>query len=288
MNPLESRGSLRCAEDQSPTVATLLEIPVRDRLDAAALGHFATIHVDSLTSVFRTVREQPVEAVLVSPSLIRHDQLPAVAELTRQFPDVPAVATVSQHDRLATERLLQLGTYGVREVVDLTVPDGWNKLRDLVAQRGGRTATRVMGALNSALSGATVEVRYFFEVLVHVAPRLTSVKALARELRVVPSTLMSRFFRASLPAPKTYLATMRLLYAAALLRSPGLSIADVAYQLQYSSPQSFGRHVRTMMSLTAGEFRYRFTFAAMLVRYTERFVAPYQATFQSFYPLQAA
>ncbi|OYV66306.1 MAG: hypothetical protein B7Z72_11575, partial [Gemmatimonadetes bacterium 21-71-4] len=241
MTATESRASRGCAEERAPAVATLLEIPVRDRLDAAFLGHFATIHTDSLSGIFRTVREQPVEAVLVSPSLIRHDELPAVAELTRQFPDVPAVAAVSRHDWLATERLLQLGTYGVREVVDLTVPDGWNKLRNLLAENGGRTATKILGAVNAALTGATTEVRYFFEVLVHVAPRLTSVRALACELHVLPSTLMSRFFRASLPAPKAYLVTMRLLYAAALLRSPGLSIADVAYQLQYSSPQSFGR-----------------------------------------------
>ena len=32
-------------------------------------------------------------------------------------------------------------------------------------------------------------------------------------------------------------------------------MADVAYRLEYSSPQSFGRHLRAMLGVTALEFR---------------------------------
>ena len=68
---------------------------------------------------------------------------------------------------------------------------------------------------------------------------------------------MSRFTRAGLPSPKTYLAAVRLLYAAQYFESDGLSIADVAYRLECSSPQSFGRHLRSMLGITAGAVKLR-------------------------------
>ena len=43
--------------------------------------------------------------------------------------------------------------------------------------------------------------------------------------------------------------------AARLLENAGLSIANVANQLEYSSPQSFGRHVKGMLGMTGQRFR---------------------------------
>ena len=80
---------------------------------------------------------------------------------------------------------------------------------------------------------------------------------------------MSRFARAGLPSPKNYLAAIRLLHAAFLFETAGLSVADVAYRLEYSSPQSFGRHLRAMLGLTALEFRRRFPFPLALERFVD-------------------
>ena len=41
-----------------------------------------------------------------------------------------------------------------------------------------------------------------------------------------------------------------LIRAARLFENPGLSVARVANHLDYSSPQSFGRHVRTVMRMS--------------------------------------
>jgi len=62
---------------------------------------------------------------------------------------------------------------------------------------------------------------------------------------------------------------MRLVHAAYLFSNPGLSVADVAYRLDYSSPQSFGRHLKAMLGVTAGEFRRRFPFDVSLERYVD-------------------
>jgi AraC-like DNA-binding protein len=100
------------------------------------------------------------------------------------------------------------------------------------------------------------------------------VRQLSRRLNVLPSTLMSRFFRARLPAPKKYLAFARLIRAARLFENPGLSISDVANHLDYSSPQSFGRHVRTVLHITAGEFRCTYDGDLMLDRFRRELIHP--------------
>jgi AraC-like DNA-binding protein len=98
---------------------------------------------------------------------------------------------------------------------------------------------------------------------------------------------MSRFARAGLPSPKNYLAAIRLLHASYLFETAGLSVADVSYRLEYSSPQSFGRHLRAMLGLTALEFRRRFPFPGALERFVELMLTPYLPVWRSFHPVAA-
>ncbi len=77
----------------------------------------------------------------------------------------------------------------------------------------------------------------------------------------------------------------RLVQAARLFENPGLSVANIADHLDYSSPQSFGRHVRTMLSMTAVTFRQRYDGEGMLQRFREELVLPYLGTLRSFNPL---
>src|SRR5512134_1507373 len=237
------------------TVCTVLPRDERPRIEAAGDGCFATLHADTVNEALVVARRARVDALVISVHSCRHEALPAVARLVRDFPSIPAVALVSRHDPRAGETLLQLGAHGVRAVIDCTEPAGWRRLRDLVGRPASPVTARVLERLVPALHGATAEARVFFEALARLAPVLPTVRAVARHLRHRPSTLMSRFYRAGLPSPKSYLAGMRLVHAAYLLESPGLSVADVAYRLDYSSPQSFGRHLRAMLGLSAGEYR---------------------------------
>lgn len=269
----------------SSMVATVVEPPERSRLEAGASGAFAVVHSETLREALRTVRERPVNAVLVSPRCVSRDQLSNLTTLVRGFPGVPTVAVLSRHDAVSSERLLHLGACGVVRVVDLSVRDGWQRLRDLVAQPAAPTASLMLAKVVPALGDASPSCRRYFEVLVQRAPGVTTVRALARRLGVGTSTFMSRFFRAGLPSPKRYLAAVRLVYAAGLLASPGLSIADVAYRLEYSSPQSFSRHLRTALGVTAGEFRKRYAFDAALEDFISRLIVPFRQRFRTFHPL---
>ncbi len=269
------------------TVATVLLPEERARVEAAGQDCFVALHGDTLDDAIRQVRRQRVDAVFLSVHRCDDAAFPRVAQFVREFPQVPAVALISRPDYEAPRRVLGLGASGVRAVVDVSVPAGWGRLRDLLQEPTSPVAARVMGALDRDIAGVPPDCRLFFEVVVRRAPELRTVRRLASALRVVPSSLMSRFYRTNLPSPKTYLAHARLLHAAYLFRNGGLSIADIANRLDYSSPQSFGRHLRALLGVTAGEFRRRLPFDAALCRFRERFVTPYRDRLLAFHPLGA-
>ena len=269
----------------SPTVAAVLLPGERPRVDAAGSGCFAVVHRDSIVDAVRVVRERPVDAVLVSVHRCEPAHVEALGQLVRDFPGIPTVALVSRHDDGASETLLRLGASGVREVVDVTSPSGWHRLRRVVGQPASRAVARIQAPLLDALGELPIDARLFLEALVRLAPEAPTVRLLAHRLAIRPSTLMSRFGRAGLPSPKNYLAAVRLLHAALLFETAGLSVADVAYRLEYSSPQSFGRHLRAMLGITASEFRRRFPFPTAIARFIERMIQPYAAVWREFHPL---
>jgi AraC-like DNA-binding protein len=268
-----------------PTIAAVLLPAERPRVEAAGQGCFTVLHRDSVPDAVRAVRERPVDGILVSVHRCSADAVPAVRRLVREFPGIPTVALVSNHDAAASEILLQLGATGLRQVVDVTAPAGWQRLRQLLAAPVTRAASRIQGPVLTELGEIPADLRLFFELLIRLAPEITTVRSLCRSCQVRPSTLMSRFARAGLPSPKAYLASVRLLHASHLLDATGRSIADVAYRLDYSSPQSFGRHVRAMLGITSLEFRRRFPFPVALARFMDLMLAPYRDVWPVFHPL---
>jgi len=136
-----------------------------------------------------------------------------------------------------------------------------------------------------ALGPLTAGSRRFWEELVRTAPETTTVRRLASALSVTPSTFVSRFVRCGLPSPKDHLVAVRLCHAAKLFDEGDLTIADVAYRLDYASPQSFGRHLRVVLGITPSEFRTRFPFCSVLQRFLDRFVRPNKETWRNFRPL---
>src|SRR5437870_1759361 len=269
------------------TVCTFLPPAERPRLEAAGNGCFAAVHADSVRELFAAARRHRVDALVISVHRCRVDELPVVARFVREFPAIPAVALVSRPDSDAPQTLLRLGATGVRTAVDCTDASGWRRLRDLVAHPASPVAARILAHVVPELADVPEDTRLFFEALARLAPVLCTVRGLARHLRARPSTMMSRFYRAGLPSPKSYLAAMRLLHAAYLFQNPGLSVADVAYRLDFSSPQSFGRHLKAMLVLTDGEFRRRFLFGVALVRFVDLLITPYRDALRAFHPLNA-
>jgi len=261
----------------------------RVRVDAAGEGLYTALHRDSIDDVIRDVKEQRASAVLVSVTRCGPRDATRVAMLVREFPRVPTVALLTELESNAPASVLTLGRSGVQTLVDVRQPAGWHVLRDVLLADQSRDVSRLaLAQLSTDLAGAHPDCWRFFEVLFGPSNGIGTIRSLSRHLGVIPSTLMSRFFRARLPAPKRYLATARLVRAAQLFENPGLSIANVANRLDYSSPQSFGRHVRGLIQLTAVEFRQRYDGEGMLERFRADLVLPYLTTLRTFTPLSLA
>jgi AraC-like DNA-binding protein len=270
-------------------VATMLTIDERLRVDAAGQGLYHTLHRECIEDVLRDLRTRQVSAVIVSvASLTRCDrrETERVATMVREFPRVPAVALLTALEPATPGAVLALGHSGVRTLVDVRQPSGWGELRRALVANDRQDLERLASvALADDLCGARPECVRFFESLFALPPRVCTVRVLARALGIRPSTFMSRFFRLGLPAPKRYLAMARLVRAARMFENPGVSIASVANRLEYSSPQSFGRHVRTLLDLSAGEFRERYDGEGMLDRFRDELVLPYRDALRRLAPL---
>jgi AraC-like DNA-binding protein len=208
--------------------------------------------------------------------------------MVREFPRIPAVALLTETQNSTPHTTLALGQLGIRTLVDARIPTGWQTLRNLLATQGSVDLQRsALTQISLDLSGVSKDCWRFFELLFESSPRISTVRQLARHLNILPSTLMSRFFRAKLPAPKRYLSLARLIRAARLFENPGLSVARVANHLDYSSPQSFGRHVRTMMKMSPVSFRSTYDGQGMLQFFRTELVLPYADVLRGFRPSAA-
>ena len=269
-------------------VSTVLTPSERMRVDAAGEGSYQALHRDSVEDVLRDIKANRAAAVLVSVARCDSVARAGVEMMVREFPRVPTVALLSNVDLGTPRTVLQLGRSGVTRLVDVRDATGWHELRALlIGTHVDSMQRRALSQLAVDLSGATNDCWRFFEALFTAPPSVSTVRALAQHLAVFPSTLMSRFFRAGLPAPKRYLSVARLVRAARLFENPGFSVANIANHLDYSSPQSFGRHVRSVLGMTAVEFRRSYDGAAMLLHFREHLVLPYIEELRRLKPLCA-
>ena len=266
-------------------VTTMLTPDERLRVDAAGMGLVHAYHRESIEDVWRDLRNQRVRALILSTAMCQRTNVANMARMVREFPRIPAVALLSQMDRSTVRTILSLGQCGVRTLIDVREPTGWRELRAVLLREQTADVQRIaLSRLSLDLMGTSTGTQRFFEVLFAAAAKTPTIRQLSRSLGVIPGTLMSRFFRAHLPAPKRLLAYARLSCAARLFENPGLSVTSVANQLDYSSPQSFSRHVRAVLQMGAMEFRNRYDADGMLECFREHLLLPYRDQWRTFDP----
>ncbi|MEP6733199.1 MAG: helix-turn-helix domain-containing protein [bacterium] len=279
--------SVSDAADLLP-VATLLTPTERLHVDAAGEGYYRAVHRENVDELIRDVKAHRVHAILVSVSCAGPHAL-QVASLVREFPRIPAVVLLSELEPRTPHAVLALGRSGIRRLVDVRLAAGWRELRAALMADVGSTGQRgAVGQLAVDLAGVPEDCWLFFETLFTCSPKIGNVRLLAKSLGVLPSTMMSRFFRAGAPAPKRYLAMARLVRAARLFENAGFSIANVANHLDYSSPQSFGRHVQTLLDMTASDFRTYYDGDGMFQRFRSELIIPYLPILRELHPLVTA
>lgn len=288
MSPAGPRPPVSRPSIRPPVIATVLTPLERVKVDVVADGTFEVLHRGSVDELADDVRAQDVDAVIVSVARYDTGSTARMAAMVREFPTIPTFALLTDVQRSTPHSMLELGRVGVRTLIDARSPAGWSVLRELMThERSTDVQRQMLGALNLDLAGASPDCWKFFELLFTHKPYIANVRQMGRHLNVVPGTLMSRFYRASLPSPKRYIDVGRLVRAARLLENQGLSVTSVARKLDYSSPQAFSRHVRCVLGMSPVRFRESYDGEKMLRRFREELILPHTVTLRSFRPATA-
>jgi len=269
------------------TLSTLLTVSEQQRVEIACQGCFHPLHARDVDELADDLRTEQVAGILVSVTRYEPALAMPLGRLARNFPRIPIVALVTEPLPQMGQALLAMGQLGVRALVDVRTPTGWRDLRRAVHFTETQAIEhQAIDRLRRELATDTPEeVHAFFATLFHLPYAVTTIRQVADRLGVCPTTFMSRFYRAQLPPPKQYLAYARLVRAAHLLENPGRSLTQVSLLLEYSSPQSFSRHLQFLLGISAADFRSCCTGPAMLDRFVRDLVAPYRDRLRRFEPL---
>ena len=270
-------------------VTTILMPAERSAVDAAGEGLYRTMHRTSLDEVRRDLREQSATAVLLSLACCSPRDAIRMAAILREHPRVPMMALITNLQRVQPQSLLSLGRSGMRIVIDARDSTGWHLLRETVAtaDRGSFSVESAITELRQTLLAASDDCLELFELFFTSRPAVHTVRQVATQVDLHPGTLMSRFQRAGLPPLKRYLDLANLVRAAHRLEDQRRSIADASVSLEYSSPQSFGRHVNLVLGISASAFRSSYDCEGMYRRFCEELVAPVQPELCKFRPLRS-
>lgn len=269
------------------TIVTLLEPELQGTVSMATGEAFSYVHAENIETAQQALMDPEAHAMLVSPAALDVLRGEELSLLLHRNPGVLSIAVLGRSAPGIGERVLALGRSGVARIVDLETAEGFQRLRSTLETDGGLIPRRISDAILPELLRASDGFQMFMAQLIRAAPTHTTVTEFATRINVGPNTLASRFLRVGLSSPKDYLARTRLLYAAAYFKTKDLSIAEVAHRLEYSSPQSFGRHVRCILDITAATFRSR-EFEVVVENFLENMVRGHSGVLASFDPFRPA
>lgn len=261
------------------------------QLEAATSDRLTLIPRPTVHKICEDVAAGHADGVILSAAMVREADLARLCTLVRELPITPIIGLVSDGAASTIAGTLLLGRAGINRLVDVRDRTGWGALRNAftvqLPEQSVRTAlVAVLATIEVAPDGARARcsegLRRFLCAIFD--PQATTILHMAAEFGMPASTLMSRFERAGLPSPKQYLALAKLVRAAYLGESQGLTIGIIAERLHLSSAQSYGRAVRNLTGLTAGEFRRTVHGPAMLERFKAALVTPYRDILRTFDP----
>lgn len=277
-----------------PRVCAFLSPREQSQLEAATADRLTLVPRTTVHKICEEVAAGHADGVLLSAAMVREADVARLCTLVRELPATPIVGLVSDGTAATIVGTLLLGRAGIDRLVDVRDRTGWGALRNAFSlQQLDQSVRTALSAIFTAIEVredgtrtiCTEGLRRFLSAI--FAPHATTILNIAAELQMPASTLMSRFARAGLPSPKQYLALAKLVRAAYLGESQGLTLGLIAERLHWSSPQSYGRSIRKLTGLTAGEFRRTVHGPTMLERFEAALVTPYREILRTFDPLPA-
>lgn len=145
--------------------------------------------------------------------------------------------------------------------------------------------TQALAALAIDLAGCPAGcLRFFAALFASPDPLLKVHPRLSIDMGVGGSTLMSRFARAGLPAPKAYVLGALFVRLRGAHEANPRPLVQLANSFDASSPQSLGRTVRQATGLTLSEFLAAGTAIDQLAVFRESLVASHIEKLRTFSP----
>jgi AraC-like DNA-binding protein len=163
---------------------------------------------------------------------------------------------------------VRLHNIGVHRLLHGSSPEKWAQLRGFLDGSDDADTRAFADLVRARYREQAPQVRAAIEAIVGAETTPETARDVARVLGVKGSSLTSHFFRARLTSVGRLLQGWWLLAARReMARNPDASVLDVAEALGFSSPQAFGRTVRSVFRCSATAW-----FAQMDVAAVERWV----------------
>src|SRR5512146_3043738 len=222
-----------------PLIAALLPNPSDRECLRAALSTHDVSWADGWRDLYRTVRRQPVAAVIADiHAEIRKDGALRVYRFAQRYPLTPVVVWGEMDGR----ELLRIGKAGAAEVVVSREADDPELVAGVLQSALQRGIPALLDSrLRERLDDASRAVLLY--AAAHI-PDHVQVPALAAAFGMSVSTLERRCERWGLPTPGRMLLWLRVLYGLRWLLEPGRSVESVGEQLGYSSGAAFRRAIK--------------------------------------------
>jgi len=278
------RFVLPSAPNNHALVVTVLEPELQANVRLAANPDSRIFHATSLSDAYSATRQSTFGLFLISPTLVAVTEEERLKILLAHRAGFRTAGVVREQAPATEAGLSTLDSCGIRTVLDLSTKEDWKLLRSLVVEPFNTNANTIATHLRPALEVCSGDMRQLILRLLREAPTVRTVRAFSKRIGVSSDTLATRFFTARLPSVKSYLAAFRLLYATALLENRELSLARVSCLLEYSSPQSFSRHIKVALGISATDLREHYGFSGLLQNVIDGLFLRYRVELTLFMP----
>lgn len=236
-------------------VALVAKHDDRMRLGNALNGGGGVTFAVSMADLLRAIRADrtAVRAVILEP----HDAegrptAGLVRQLTCLFPGMPVIGYLASRPEDSRE-ILALASAGVHELIYKYEDDNIATM-GVVLQRAEQAcvADVVLHELDATLPS---RIQPFVAYCIANPERAHDVASVAAALDVDRKTLFSHCRAAGFPPPGTVIAWCLILVAAGLLAAPGVTVQDVAMQLDFPSSSAFRNMLKRYTGLRPAALR---------------------------------
>lgn len=232
------------------------------------------------------IRSQAVEVAVADPAadgVLKPEEL---SRLLQQYPTLPLVAYVGVAAP-QMRAILDLSKSGLQHVVLHRFEDSSSRFSALINRvRGDPLSKRLLADLAPQVSQLPLELAAAVEEMFKRPSRFETALDLGVAAGIPSVRLYRSFDVAGLGSPKKLLIASKLLRAAAYLRNPGYSVADVAAKVGYKYSRKFTHHCVTVFGMNPARVRKRLSEEDSIVLILKWLTANFAADEESDFPVR--